>query len=283
MKRYVFPIFLMIVCLKVFSQDLSSPIYSLTTTNNLYGITFIHLLDNYLSPLTYDGIGFRYAYSSRKYLSPNNLKLSRENRFNINIAVTENPAKTSNISYLGMDYSWGLHYHFRPAKNVQLLAGSLWDIEFGLKANNRNQNNPMNIDLATNLNFSGMAIYDTRILKYPFRFQFTFSSPFLGLMFIPEQGESYYEIFELKNYSDILHFSSFHNKQGFAEELTIQVPLKHTTWKLAIRNDYLKYSANEMVFKRNDWAISLGYVFDIYKFAGRKNQPPANCISPNYK
>lgn len=131
---------------------------------------FHHLLDNYLSPLTYDGIGFRYDYSSRKYLSPNNLKLSRENQFNINIAVTENPAKTSNISYLGMDYSWGLHYHFRPAKNVQLLAGGLWDIEFGLKANSRNQNNPMNIDLATNLNFSGMAIYDTRILKYPFRF-----------------------------------------------------------------------------------------------------------------
>ncbi|HRR63121.1 MAG TPA: DUF3316 domain-containing protein, partial [Paludibacteraceae bacterium] len=133
MKRYVFPIFLVIVCLKVFSQDLSSPIYSLTTTNNLYGVTFIHLLDNYLSPLTYDGIGFRYDYSSRKYLSSNNLKLSRENQFNINIAVTENPAKTSNISYLGMDYGWGLHYHFRPAKNVQLLAGGLWNIEFGLK------------------------------------------------------------------------------------------------------------------------------------------------------
>lgn len=83
-------------------------------------------------------------------------------------------------------------------------------------------------------------------------------------MFIPEQGESYYEIFELKNYSDILHFSSFHNKQGFAEELTIQVPLKHTTWKLAVRNDYLKYSANEMVLNVTiglfHWAMYLIFI-----------------------
>jgi hypothetical protein len=41
----------------------------------------------------------------------------------------------------------------------------------------------------------------------------------------------------------------------------------------------LKYSANEMVFKHDEFTLVIGKTFDVASFAGRKNIAPQNFIS----
>jgi len=266
---------LIIVCFSINAQSSNQSEKALTTSTNTFGFSTINMLDSYLSPLKYSGSGFRYENDNRKFVSPENISLSKENHFKMNFGLTENPAQTSEMWYLGMNFSWGMHHHFYINENLLLLAVCLWDLDFMGKTNSRNQNNPFNIDLGTNLNLSGEAVYRIRTPKRMLRLGFSMQAPFIGVMFVPEQGASYYEIFELQNFSNTLHFTSLHNKLSLTENLSLDIPFNHTTLRFGFRNENLKFEANQMIFKRNDLSFHVGYIYDFYKFEGTKNRAPS--------
>ncbi|MDS1032393.1 DUF3316 domain-containing protein [Porphyromonadaceae sp. NP-X] len=267
---------MMIAAFSLNAQDIILQTRTLTTSTHAFGFSTINMLDSYLSPLKYSGSGFRYENDNRKFVSPENIRLSKENHFNMNFGLTENPAQTSEMWYLGMNFSWGMHRHFYVGENLLLLAGGLWDLDFMGKTNSRNQNNPFNIDLATNLNLSGEAVYRIRTPKRMLRLGFSMQAPLVGVMFVPEQGASYYEIFELQNFSNTLHFTSLHNKLSLTENLSLDIPFNHTTLRFGFRNENLKFEANQMIFKRNDLSFHVGFIYDFYKFEGTKNRAPSS-------
>jgi hypothetical protein len=185
------------------------------------------------------------------------------------------------MMFMGADYSWGMHYHFRPAKGIHLLAGGLLDGEFGFKDIERNVNNPINLDLAANLNLSGVAMYDIRLHRRTLRLQLELQTPVIGYMFVPQGGESYYEMFDLGNMSNTFHVSSFINKRGLKGTFTVDVPFNRSIWRFGLNFTDLKYSANNLVFVRNEIGFVIGTTFDAFSFAGRKNKMPGNFISTN--
>jgi len=248
--------------------------FALTTRSHSIGFTSLTLLDNYLSPLEYDGSGIRFETEQRRFFSPYNPNLSHQSSMGILLGQTFNPRRTASITYLGLNYAWGMHYHFRPINNLQILAGGLADIDFGAKLNSRNVNNQFNLDLATNLNLSAVVLYDFRFI----RLQGAFVLPTIGCMFVPVQGASYYEMFGLGNMSNTIHFSSFHNKIGFRQRYTAFFTLNRSVLSLSYSYNYLKYEANNMVFKRVESTISLGWSYDFHIFAGRRRQAPDNFV-----
>jgi len=279
MKKNIFLSILFLISSFLYAQTDTGQKYLLTTKTNTLGMTMLNLIDPYLSPLPYSGIGFIYNHESSRFLSLQNTNVSMQSKTNVVAGLALNPAFTASMTYLGLNYGWGRQYHFRPLKDLQVRAGGLWDIDFGFKSVLRNVNNPVNIDIATNLNLTGVAIYDIATRNKLLKLRLDLSTPVLGCMFVPRGGASYYELFELGNLAGTTHFSSLHNKRGIHGILSVDIPFNHSVWRYGISYQGLKYSANEMVFKRNEISIIVGTTFDVITFAGRKNRAPANFIS----
>jgi len=166
-------------------------------------------------------------------------------------------------------------------KGLVVLAGGTWDAGLGYKDVPRNVNNPGNVDLATNLNLSGVAIYDIILRRRVLKLQLAVETPVIGWMYVPLAGASYYEMFMLGNTSDISHFSSIINKRGIHPKLTLDVPFKSSVWRIGVGYQRLQYKANNMIFDRNELSFMLGTTFDVIHFGGRSKKAPANFISTN--
>jgi len=255
--------------------------YLLTTKTNTIGFSSLNLIDPYLSPLTYTGTGIQFEHESRRFLSITNTNISMQSKLDLEGGSLLNPAQTSAMYYLAVNYSWGMHYHFRPMKGLVVLAGGTWDAGLGYKDVPRNVNNPGNVDLATNLNLSGVAIYDIILRRLVLKLQLAVETPVIGWMYVPLAGASYYEMFMLGNTSDISHFSSIINKRGIHPKLTLDVPFKSSVWRIGVGYQRLQYKANNMIFDRNELSFMLGTTFDVIHFGGRSKKAPANFISTN--
>lgn len=270
------------------AQQTDEQKYALTTSVTTYGLSVISILDPYLSPLNYSGNlstlniidkAFHYTNLNRHFLSPNNQNVSTQSCYNYLFGATFNPTYSAMILYYGQNMGRGFHYHLRPQKGMHLLVGGVMDLDFGMKLNSRNINNPVNVDLSTNLNLSAVLMYDFVLLKRPMQLQFKLENPLLGCMFVPLQGASYYEIFQLGDMSNAFHFSSLHNKQGVDETISLDVPFSRSIWRFGLNFHNLKYTANDMVFRRSEFSLMVGTTFDYVTFTGLKNKAPKNFVS----
>ena len=281
MKKIVLTSFAFLIGSILFAQNGENQKYLLTTRTNTVGLSLLSLTDPYLSPLKYTGTGIQFEHESRRFLSVSNTHISMQSKLNFEGGFLLNPAQTSSMTYMGVDYSWGMHYHFRPMKGLLLLAGGTCDIGFGYKDVPRNVNNPGNVDLATNLNLSGVAVYDIPLRRRTLKLRLSVETPLIGWMYVPLAGASYYEMFMLGNLSNISHFSSIVNRRGIDPKLTVDVPFKSSVWCFGLGYRGLQYSANNMVFSRNEVSFLIGTTFDAIGFGGRKRIAPKNFISTN--
>ncbi|MFZ4724562.1 MAG: DUF3316 domain-containing protein [Paludibacter sp.] len=281
MKKNYFILFLVFISSLLSAQSKIENKYLLQTKTNTFGLSTVNLTDPYLSPLNYSGLGIRSEFEMHRLLKLDNNNISTQSKLSLMGAIALNPTNSASMMCFGANYGWGLHYHFRPLEQLQLLAGGLIDIDFGFKNIPRNVNNPVNVDLATNLNISGLAIYGIQTRRRLLKLQLSAQSPIFGYMFVPKVGSSYFEMFSLWNLTGATHLTSIHNKRGINGTFSIYVPFNYSTWRFGFRYENLKYSANDLVFKRNEINILIGTTFDVAKFAGRKNTPPKNFINFN--
>jgi len=281
MKKLLLFVLVSLCDFSLYAQTGDEQKYLLTTKTNTYGLSILSLTDPYLSPLKYTGNGIQFEHESRRLWSEKNTRLTLQGKLDLDIGLLLNPAKNSNMTYMAVNYSEGLHYLFKPADGLSFMAGGSWDIGLGYKDVARNINNPGNADLATNLNLSGIAMYDLRLKKRILRIQLSVETPLIGWMYVPLKGASYYEMFRLGNYSGISHFSSVFNRRGINPRLTVDVPFKRSVWRVGLGYQKLKYTANDMVFDRTEMSLILGTTFDVIHFGGRLRKAPKNFISPN--
>ena len=279
MKKNQISLLFLVVSIVISAQNTDEKKYLLTSKTNSLSLSTVSFLDPYLSPITYAGIGLGYNSESRRILNQTDLRYTTLNRLRIGAGIALNEALTSDMLYLGADYGWVIEYKLKPFKGIKIQVGGLWDVDFGMKNLERNINNPVNLDLATNLNLSAMASYDIILKRKILKLNLTLQTPVLGCMFVPKAGASYYEMFELGNLTDAFHFSSIHNKRGLMGTFSVEVPFKRSTWNFGLRMNELRYSANNIVFNRSEFSLLIGTTFDVISFAGTKNKKPNNFIS----
>lgn len=262
-----------------FSQHPADKKYSLITATDNASVSLINFADPYLSPLTYSGFGAGYQHVERKYFNPDNLNYSIQGKLNALMGIALNPAYSAATTYIGGAYSWGAFYHYRGLPDLLILAGTTADAQFGFKSNMRNVNNPINIDAAINLNIAAIVRYDFQLFRRKMRLNYEFESPVAGCMFVPVAGASYYEMFELWNLNDAIHFSSLHNKLGLKSAISVDYFMKRSSLNVGLSNQKLLYEANNMVFKQHVISLTIGFKYDFYLFKGNVNAAPANFIS----
>ncbi len=281
MKNTLLVFVFLFIALNLSAQQVDEKKYLLTNYTSTVGVSNLGMTDPYLSPLNYSGMGVNYNLETSRFLTTENTLLSNQYKLKLDAGLMLNPQMTAAMMYLGANGGWGLQYHFRINKSFQVLAGGLWDVDFGFKYLDRNVNNPVNVDLATNINLTGVAKYNIPLRKKTLQLQLSLQTPILGCMYVPLGGASYFEMFQLGNLSDAFHFSSLHNKRGYNTKFIVQVPFNRSVWHFGFSASDLKYSANDMVYTRNELSLVVGTNLDVIYFAGKKNKMPENFISPN--
>jgi hypothetical protein len=272
--------FLLIFPVGTMAQSNSASDFLLTSVIVKPAIGVIQISDPYLSPLTYTGTSLSFESFTAKYLSARNRKLSEESRYFLSVGALSNMSNTASMETFQAEYAWGLRHHFRLWDNFEVLTGGNVNGLLGVKYLARNVNNPVNIDLALNLNASAVLNYSFRLWKKDFKLRYQFFSPVVGCMFVPPQGSSYYEMFSLGNTGNTLHFSSFHNRLGLSQSLMLIVPLPRATIFAGIDFQQLKYKANAQVYGYNSNLLSVGFIYRMLELHGTKKSLPNNFLYP---
>lgn len=278
MKKYIL-IFLIFAPHIICSQNAQN--YHLTTTDWQFGAASTSLKDPYLSPLKYAGNGYVASWNNKSFL------LQKSETFISTYNITAfydyllNPTHTASIFYAGFNANYGVHYRLKALKNLSFLLGASTDIDLGFKYLARNSNNPFNLDLSANLNLSAAAQMKIFLFKYMFHIDLSARTPLIGIMFVPEQGASYYEMgtFDdgLKN---VTHFSHLGNKNGLRTTLGMDFPVWRLTFRVSGNAEFLKYKANDVVYSRSTIGFGIGLKYSFITVAGGRNRLPSNFISP---
>ncbi|MDL2297262.1 DUF3316 domain-containing protein [Bacteroidales bacterium OttesenSCG-928-B11] len=263
----------------IFAQDtLPEKIYLPKNVSHDLSLLQFELYDGYLSPLYYNGYGLQYRQDVRRVWSEKRPNLSMQNCYTLNVAVTLNPARTAAMTYLSFEYKWGMYYHFRRDKKFSILLGGTVTPEIGGRMLPGNTNNVGNLDLGASVNLAAQGRWKIPTKKRVLQFNFSIAAPIMGLVFAPEMGASYYEIFYLEGKQNVSHFTSFHNKYAFYRYYSLDIPFKNSIFRIGVQRNLLKYYVGENFYKRKYGGIMLGWQKNIVTFAGRKSNPPKNTV-----
>lgn len=256
--------------------------FTLSDASTRLGYTHISLTDPYLSPLNYSGGGICVSNESRKLFNPDNTVWSMQSMVNASFGTLYNPEGTAGMIYAGGNFGWGTFARVVQTSNFRLHAGGQVDAVFAVKYLSRNVNNPVNFDMAVNLNLAVNAGYQFTVFKVPFSCQLDLVSPILGYMFVPLQGASYYEMFDVGKPDDAYHFSSVYNKQGLKAGLMLSIPFRSFTINAGVSNNRLKYKANDMVFTFDELSFQAGLRYQFKYFGGTRKKAPASFVAPGF-
>ena len=244
-------------------------------TATLIGIGGYNLMDTYLTPgsrIPYTGWGIRVMNERMKMTRLADHRISRQQVFNADIASTQNGAGTTQAFSGFLDYTLGYHYHFNPIPALKLLAGASVHAMGGFIYCVRSSNNPASAKADLDLNLSAQAIYNFRIRNYPLTLRYQMEIPFIGILFSPHYGQSYYEIFDRGNKSGIVPFTSFHNKQAMKNYVTIDFSIGKFTFRAGYMNSLYYLDVNQIQSYIRSHSFVIGFVREFISFGGRKMQ-----------
>jgi hypothetical protein len=214
----------------------------LTTNNTITAsIGSANMYDTYLSPLEYKGTSIRLMYEQMRRTTWFNYRFYKQQVLELDLAKGDNPAKNASEYWLLANYRIGGHYSLYSTDVFRLGLGGLWDINAGVLYNERNGNNPASARGCTNLNLSVTASYKSKW----FAVRWQLDSPFIGMLFSPEYGQSYYEI-SLGNSVGVVNFASLHNQRALRSYLTIDVPINKYTIRVGYLGSWYQTKVNDI-------------------------------------
>ena len=189
-------------------------------------------------------------------------------------------AETSNEMAGMVNWNYALHYQFRLTENLKILAGPMLDLNGGFIYNMRNSNNPAQAKAYVNLAASGMVIYRFHIGNYPLIARYQANLPVMGIMFSPEYGQSYYEIFSLKNGGKNVLFTSLHNQPSLRQLVTLDFPIRSVNMRFGYLCDIQQAKVNNL--KSHIWshAFMIGFVKNFYLLKGKNKVAMPSRVSP---
>lgn len=269
-RKIVYMTFFFLLFAAVSAQeDLRDEPWSVNEATSI-GIGGYNIKDTYLSPIKYTGTGFRVMNERMKVVALANYRFSRQQVINVDLSFTDNPTETASNFSGFIDYSLGYHYRMQPLSDLKVLIGPSVRGLLGFVYNTRNGNNPANMKLDIDLNISAMAIYNLKIKNYPITLRYQIDMPFMGMLFSPHYGQSYYEIFNEGNDSGIVRLSSFHNKLAARNYLSADFPIANFTVRVGYLNSIYKTDVNSIKGHIISNSFMIGLVKEFVSFGGKR-------------
>jgi len=228
------------------------------------------VLDTYLSQEKFRGDGMTFLMASERrgvktiatqdgdgkpLLMP--LRWSTIVQNQLSLSVTED--RDDNKSMMEGTYNLfvGRYRSFigAPSATFHVQAGGLANVGLGFLYNTRNGNNPAQARIGLQLMPSGVATWRFRLFstksatsdtgKASLRYEL--DVPLAGVVFSPNYGQSYYEIFAKDNYDHNIVPTTFVSAPNFRQQLTLSCHVsRRLTLQLGYLGDYQQLQVNNI-------------------------------------
>lgn len=228
-----------------------------------FGVSGLNNLDTYLGGYEYTGAGLNIAHENFRDARTGSYRWKYQTFFNgtLGAATHGNNAQLAGFA----SYAWAGFHQFDVSGRLKLLAGAQIKAEGGALYLPSNGNNPVSLKLSTALAASGMAIYSFPVKEKEWTARLQLDIPLAGVMFAPEFGQSYYEIFGLGHAGGVVAFSHPFNSPSWKHMLTLDIPISNTTLRLAYTGDIYQSDINDIRCHIYRHAFSFGFVRTIFK------------------
>lgn len=215
----------------------------------MIGVGGVNILDTYLSQEKYCGTELRYI--SHTIRERENNQWSRLIVHQGNIAYARNRADNSNEIAGAYNFSYGWMFGWQFGR-FDLKAGGMVDTNLGFLYNTRNSNNPAQANFNINIAPVAIATYRFNVGKMPMAARYEASAPLCGLMFSPNYGQSYYEIFSQGDYDHNIVPTTFVSTPSLRHALTLDFTVKRTTIRIGYMGDWRQSKVNNL--KRHSYS-----------------------------
>ena len=235
-------------------------------TAHVIGFGPSRILDTYISQEKYSGVGLTYLYIHEGKKPGKHWQNNIEHE--IDFSKTKDRPNTNSMLEGNYNLYWGRYRQWQLCdKRLKLQAGGLANVNLGFLYDMSTSNNPAQARFALNLMPSGIATYGFNIKQQHFSLRYELNLPLVGLMFSPNYGQSYYEIFSRGNYDHNIVPTTFISAPNFRQMLTVDW---QATAKWAIRIGYLGNYQQAAVNNLKNHIYTHRFVIGITKTIGEK-------------
>lgn len=206
-----------------------------STSTSMLGIGSSHILDTYITQEKFSGIGFTFL-NIREREKPQK-RWNNVIEHEIDLSSTKDRGHSTTMLEGSYNLYWGRFRQWRLLDDkLQLQAGGTANAVLGFLYDMTNSNNPAQARIGLNIMPTGIATYDFSLWQKRFALRYELNVPLVGLMFSPNYGQSYYEIFSLGNYDHNIVPTTFISAPTFRQLLTLDW---RTGKKWSVRIGYL--------------------------------------------
>ncbi len=248
MKTISKPLLLLLVLLTLTHLSLraQSDSAKVITSSRMVGVGGTHILDTYLSAEHFKGIGLSFVATVERKRPSRRWSTLMEHEANLSFVHDRaNSRKELEGAY---NFYWGKLYNWNLLNNrLTLQAGGVANASLGFIYNTSNSNNPAQARAHLNIMPTGIAAYRFTLFNKPMMVRYELNLPLAGVMFSPNYGQSYYEIFNRGNYDHNVVFTTFVTAPEWRQMLTVDANLTGT-WALRIGylGNYQQYKVNQL-------------------------------------
>lgn len=229
------------------------------TNAQMLGIGAADILDTYLSQEKYSGLEVRYI--SHTIRRREGAHWSRMLVHQGSFAYADNRSGNGNEIAGQYTFTYGVHYNWDLLGGcLNIMAGGQADLDIGFLYNTRNGNNPAQARLALNISPSAAAAYRFNLGRVPFKARYEVSAPLFGVMFSPNYGQSYYEIFSRGDYDHNVVPTTIGATPSLRQMLTVDFTLGKTTLRVGYLGDFRQAKVNNLKYHTYSNMFLIGFV-----------------------
>ena len=230
-----------------------------SVTARMLGFGRSNILDTYLSPEIYTGPEISYLSHTTYRKEGRHWSTQVVNRGSLTYA--DNRSGDGREMAGAYNFGYGRHYNWDLQRgDVNVKAGLMAEMTLGFIYNTRNSNNPAQARAAIHLSPNASVQYKLRLGRRRYLLRYELNVPLVGLMFSPNYGQSYYEIFTRGNYDHNLVVTTPVSAPSLRQLLTFDFTLRHTTLRIGYLGDYQQAKVNGL--RQHAWSslVVLGIV-----------------------
>lgn len=229
------------------------------TNAQMIGIGSVQILDTYLSPEEYSGTEVRYLSHTERRREDS--RWSRLLLHQGSFSYSKNRADNGNYVAGAYSFSYGIHFNWQfLGGRMNVRAGGQAGLNAGFLYNTRNGNNPAQARFSLDVSPSAAVSYRFRLGRVPFKAQYEAAVPLVGVMFSPNYGQSYYEIFTRGNYDHNVVPTTIGCMPSLRQMLTVDFTLCRATFRIGWLGDYRQAKVNSLKYHEYSNLLMIGIV-----------------------